>query len=79
MGRKDACCRSSLDEEKERMNQQGIIHGLRSQNELDEAPGAYKDIAQVIANERDLVKPLVEPLVELAPMAVIKGSRHPNV
>lgn len=30
---------------------------------------AYKDIAQVIANERDLVK----PLVELAPMAVIKG------
>ena len=36
---------------------------------LDEAPGAYKDIAQVIANERDLVK----PLVELAPMAVIKG------
>ena len=36
---------------------------------LDEAPGAYKDIAQVIANERDLVK----PLVELAPRAVIKG------
>ena len=69
MGRKDACRRLSLDEEKERMDQQGIIHGLRSQNELDEAPGAYKDIAQVIANERDLVK----PLVELAPMAVIKG------
>ena len=69
MGRKDACRRLSLDEEKERMNQQGIIHGLRSQDELDEAPGAYKDIAQVIANERDLVK----PLVELAPMAVIKG------
>ncbi|MBT9861447.1 RtcB family protein [Bacteroides xylanisolvens] len=68
MGRKDACRRLSLDEEKERMNQQGIIHGLRSQDELDEAPGAYKDIAQVIANERDLVK----PLVELAPMAVIK-------
>ncbi len=36
---------------------------------IDEVPGAYKDIAQVIANERDLVK----PLVELAPMAVIKG------
>ena len=36
---------------------------------LDEVPGAYKDIAQVIANERDLVK----PLVELVPMAVIKG------
>lgn len=69
MGRKDACRRLSLDEEKERMDQQGIIHGLRSQNELDEAPGAYKDIAQVIANERDLVK----PLAELAPMAVIKG------
>ena len=50
MGRKDACRRLSLDEEKERMDQQGIIHGLRSQNELDEAPGAYKDIAQVIAH-----------------------------
>ncbi|MCS3197216.1 RtcB family protein [Bacteroides thetaiotaomicron] len=36
---------------------------------LDEAPGAYKDIALVIANEWDLVM----PLVELAPMAVIKG------
>ena len=34
MGRKDACRRLSLDEEKERMDQQGIIHGLRSQNEL---------------------------------------------
>lgn len=51
------------------MNQQGIIHGLRTQDGLDEAPGAYKDIDQVIANERDLVK----PLVELTPMAVIKG------
>ena len=42
---------------------------MRMPDGLDEAPGAYKDIAQVIANERDLVK----PLVELAPMAVIKG------
>jgi len=42
---------------------------MRMPDGLDEAPGAYKDIAQVVANERDLVK----PLVELAPMAVIKG------
>lgn len=42
---------------------------MRMPDGLDEVPGAYKDIAQVIANERDLVK----PLVELAPMAVIKG------
>ena len=69
MGRKEACRRLSLADETAKMNQQGIIHGLRTQSELDEAPGAYKDIAEVIANEQDLVK----PLVELAPMAVIKG------
>jgi len=42
---------------------------MRMPDGLDEAPGVYKDIALVIANEWDLVK----PLVELAPMAGIKG------
>lgn len=45
---------------------------MRMPDGLDEAPGAYKDIAQVIANERDLVK----PLVELAP---IKGGKTKRV
>lgn len=37
--------------------------------DLSEAPGAYKDIEEVIANESDLVK----PCVRLTPLAVLKG------
>lgn len=58
----------SLEEESRKMDEKGIIHGMRRDG-LDEAPGAYKDIEQVIQFESDLVK----PIVELVPMAVIKG------
>ena len=51
------------------MDERGIIHGMRK-NGLDEAPGAYKDIETVISLESDLVK----PIVELAPLAVVKGE-----
>lgn len=34
----------------------GIVHGLRNTGDLDEAPGAYKDIDTVMANQTDLVK-----------------------
>jgi len=37
--------------------------------DLSEAPGAYKDIEEVINNERDLV----EPIVQLSPLACLKG------
>lgn len=37
--------------------------------DLSEAPGAYKDIEEVIANESDLVR----PIVRLTPLAVLKG------
>jgi tRNA-splicing ligase RtcB len=47
----------------------GVIHGLRSTKELDEAPGAYKDIDIVMKNQRDLVN----ISVKLIPLAVIKG------
>lgn len=59
----------SLAEEARKMDGKGIIHGL-SAGTLEEAPGAYKDIEQVIAFENDLVK----PIVELAPVAVVKGE-----
>ncbi len=58
----------SLEEEAAMMESKGIIHGLRADG-LDEAPSAYKDIEEVISLEDDLVR----PLVELAPLAVIKG------
>ena len=48
---------------------EGIIGAPRNQNDLEEAPGAYKQISEVMANQSDLV----EILVELKPLAVIKG------
>ena len=33
-----------------------IIHGIRSQNHLDEAASAYKSIGEVMANQQDIVK-----------------------
>lgn len=58
----------SLEDECRKMDEKGIIHGMRRDG-LDEAPGAYKDIDIVMQFESDLVK----PIVELLPMAVIKG------
>jgi len=69
MGRKQAQRQLNLDQEKKRLDDQGIIHALRSVGDLEEAAGAYKDIDQVIDNQLDLV----EVLVELRPLAVIKG------
>ena len=69
LGRREACRVLNLQCEIEKMNAQGIIHGIHKQQDLDEAPSAYKDISVVMANQRDLV----EPIVELSPVAVIKG------
>ncbi len=59
----------SLEEECRKMDEKGILYSMR-QKGLDEAPGAYKDIETVLENERDLVR----PLVELVPLAVVKGD-----
>jgi len=69
MGRKQAQRQLDLHLEKKRLDEQGIIHALRSVSDLEEAAGAYKDIDKVIDNQLDLV----EVLVELRPLAVIKG------
>lgn len=67
MGRTAA--RKHLDLIDERVKMQGIIHDMESDKQLDEAPGAYKDIDVVMNNQKDLVK----ILVELKPLAVVKG------
>ncbi len=67
MGRKDAGRRLNLEEEQAKMA--GIVHGLRNASDLDEAPGAYKDIDQVMENQTDLVK----IAVRLKPLGSIKG------
>jgi len=69
MGRKQAQRTLDLQEEIKKLNDQGIVHGIRSEKDLDEASGAYKDIDVVMENQTDLVD--IE--VELKPLAVIKG------
>lgn len=69
MGRNQATKLLNLQEEIKKLDDQGIIHGIRTERDLDEAAGAYKPIDEVMNNQRDLV----EVLVELTPMAVIKG------
>lgn len=69
LGRNQAFRELNLDEEIRKMDEQGIIHGIRSKKDLDEAAGAYKDIDVVMQNQSDLV----EIIVELKPLAVING------
>ena len=69
MGRKQAIRSLDLQEETRKLNEKGILHAIRSQRDLDEASSAYKDITKVMELQQDLV----DILVELEPMAVIKG------
>lgn len=52
-----------------RLEGKGILHAIRSQKDMQEATGAYKDIESVISNQHDLVK----VRTRLLPVAVIKG------
>ena len=67
MGRGQAKRRLDLEEEQAKMSD--VVGGPRSIGELDEAPGAYKDIDVVMENQDDLV----EVLVKLKPLANLKG------
>lgn len=58
-----------LKEETKALEDRGILHGIRHREDLDEAPGAYKDIDEVMSNQVDLV----DVQIELQPLAVIKG------
>jgi len=69
MGRKQAVRSLNMEDELKALEERNIIHAIRSKKELDEAPGAYKDIASVMEKQEDLV----DILVELNPLAVIKG------
>lgn len=69
MGRKQAIRDLNLEEEQAVLDEQGIIHSILEAKDLDEASSAYKDIDVVMKNQKDLV----EIVVELMPLAVIKG------
>ena len=69
MSRTEAIRSLNLKDEVDRLDAQGIVHGIRNQSDLQEAPSAYKNIDTVIANEADLVR----VKEKLLPVAVIKG------
>ncbi|MBQ9436173.1 MAG: RtcB family protein [Bacteroidales bacterium] len=69
MSRTKAVQSLSLQDEIKRLDDQGIVHAIRTVHDLEEAAGAYKDIETVINNELDLVR----IVTRLLPIAVIKG------
>jgi tRNA-splicing ligase RtcB len=69
MGRKQAERELDLAGEIQKLNDAGIVHSVRGKGDLDEAPGAYKDIDVVMAAQQDLV----EIITTLKPLGVIKG------
>jgi tRNA-splicing ligase RtcB len=69
MGRKEASRTLDLEAEIKRLDDQGIVHGIRTVADLDEAAGAYKDIDEVMAQQTDLV----EIVHKLVPIGVVKG------
>jgi tRNA-splicing ligase RtcB (3'-phosphate/5'-hydroxy nucleic acid ligase) len=58
-----------LAAEIKRLDDLGVVHGIRNRSDLDEAAGAYKDIDKVMENQKDLVK----ILTKLTPLGVVKG------
>lgn len=68
LGRNEAIRTLDLKTEQQKMN--GILGVPRTKKELQESPGAYKDIDKVMADQKDLVK----ILVKLSPLSVIIGE-----
>jgi len=69
MGRKAAQHNLNLEEEIKHLDNLGTLHTVRTVKDLDEATGSYKNIDTVMMNQKDLVL----PLVQLKPLATIKG------
>lgn len=69
MSRTEAVRTLDMQEEIDRLEARGIVHAVRSQQDLEEASLAYKNIDEVMAQQTDLVK----VLTKLFPIAVIKG------
>lgn len=69
MGRKEAQRKLVLADEIKRLDDQGIVHSVRTEKDLDEAAGSYKPIDIVMRNQTDLV----DIVTELTPLGVVKG------
>jgi len=69
LGRNQARRQLNLEDEIRNLDALGILHSIKNTDDLDEAPGAYKNILEVMQLQADLT----EIRVELRPLAVIKG------
>jgi tRNA-splicing ligase RtcB (3'-phosphate/5'-hydroxy nucleic acid ligase) len=69
LSRKKAIRELDLKQEQSHLEALGVIHAIRHKKDLDEAPGSYKDIEKVMAQQMDLV----EVEIKLRPLAVVKG------
>ena len=70
MSRTEAVRTLNLEDEINKLEEKGIVHAIRCQQDLEEAASAYKkNIEEVLSQEMDLVK----IRTHLLPIAVIKG------
>ena len=69
MGRNEARRKLNINNEQAMLG--NIVHSIHNKKDLDEAPGAYKDIHEVMYNQLDLV----EVVTELTPLGVLKDKR----
>jgi len=69
MGRKQAQRELNLKEQIKKLDNAGVVHSIRNEKDLDEAPDAYKDIDEVMKAQEDLC----EIKVNLKPLGVVKA------
>jgi tRNA-splicing ligase RtcB len=60
----------SFEDEMSKLDKLGTLHTIRNKDDLGESEGAYKNISTVMENQKDLV----DIVVELTPLATIKGK-----
>lgn len=69
MSRTKAIATLNLEDAIKKMDDKGIVHGIRSKKQLDESDEAYKDIDVVMEEQKDLV----DIIVKLTPLGSLKG------
>lgn len=70
MSRTAAIKQLDMENEITKLEKRGIIHSIKTQEDMQEASAAYKNIETVMANESDLVT----KKKKLLPIAVLKGG-----
>jgi tRNA-splicing ligase RtcB len=69
MGRMVAKRTLNIEDEQRKLDELGVIHAVRANSDLDEAPGSYKDIDVVMSEQTDLI----DVIEERTPLGVVKG------